>query len=594
MKIISSGLLMISAAGITLGVVHLRFWLSQPERRDQLAFALACISLGVFVVFELGMLRAATPQEYGAVLTWAQIAASIHMISCAWFMKVNLDGRPSIFWLIVGLRGASAVINLFSYPQSMNFTEISSLGHATVFGETLSYPIGTSSPLAVIPQAGLMLLIVYAFDSSSRLWRRGDRRKAFIFGSVSIAYAAWILIVALGSQWGMFAMPVVISPSLLILAAPMLYELNYEMQHSAKLTVKLLQRERELGEALNWMNLSADTGNLGMWTRKAGEEELLLSDKAREIFDIPASTRATFSEFMSRVHPDDRERLIKTIRNVEGDGGEYHIEYRLLLNGTEVKWIDSRGKVVVDDEHPPTLYGASLDITSRKNAENAIHDLSGKLMKAQEKERARLARELHDDLSQRLALLSIRLEALKATSLYDGGKREIDHLIDDIQELTADVHRISHELHPAKLRQLGLEAALRGFCREIARAHPLKVSFTATSVPKELPNHISLCLYRVAQESLQNVVKHSRARSANVELRFEGSELVLAVSDNGLGFDPQGPVVSESLGLTSMQERVIGSNGTVKITSNRDFGTRIEARVPVTDTRSTLPASSQI
>src|SRR5688572_3155585 len=122
MQIITSGLLMISAAGITLGVVHLRFWISQRERRDQLAFALACISLGVFVVFEIGMLRAETPQEYGSVLTWAQIAASIHMVACAWFMKVNLDGRPSLFWLIFGLRGASTVINLFTYPESMNFT----------------------------------------------------------------------------------------------------------------------------------------------------------------------------------------------------------------------------------------------------------------------------------------------------------------------------------------------------------------------------------------------------------------------------------------------------------------------------------------
>ncbi len=253
-----------------------------------------------------------------------------------------------------------------------------------------------------------------------------------------------------------------------------------------------------------------------------------------------------------------------------------------MLNGTEIKWIDSRGKVVADDGHPPTLYGASLDITGRKNAENAIHDLSGKLMKAQEKERARLARELHDDLSQRLALLSIRLEALKATPIYEGGKREIDHLIDDIQELTGDVHRISHELHPAKLGQLGLEAALRGFCREIDRAHPLKVSFTAANIPRELSDHTSLCLYRVAQESLQNVVKHSRARSANVELCVEGDELVLVVSDNGSGFDPQGPVGSESLGLTSMQERIFAICGTVQISSNRQNGTRIEARVPVT------------
>ena len=584
---------MISAAGLTLGVVHLRFWLSQRERRDQLAFALSCISLGVFVVFEQGMLRAETTEEYGSILRWAQIAASVNLVSFAWFMKINLDGRRSLFWLIFSLRAVSAVISLLVYPNSINFTEISALGKTTVFGEALAYPIGIPNPLVVIPQLGMMLLIVYALDSSVRLWFRGDRRKSFIFGSCSVGCAIWILIVGLGSQWGLFPVPVIISPLLLLLAVPMLYELNYEMQHSAMLTGKLLHRERELGEALNWMNLSADTGNLGMWTRKAGDEELVLNDNARQIFDIPVSTPPTFSEFVSKVHPDDRDRLTSTIRKIESDGGEYHIEYRLLLDRNQIKWIDSRGKSVVGNGGPQVLHGVSLDITSRKIAENAIHDLSGKLMKAQERERARLARELHDDLSQRLALLSIRLEALKAKQFYDGSKREIDHLIADIQGLSIDVHRISHELHPAKLGQLGLEAAMRGFCREIARAHPLKVNFTATGVPRDLPKQVSLCLYRLTQESLQNVVKHSRARSANVELFAEGDELILVVTDNGLGFDPLGPTVNDSLGLTSMQERIIANNGTMTIVSSKETGTRIEARVPLAFSQSKVRILTQ-
>lgn len=592
MKIVSSGLLMISAAGLTLGLVHLRFWLSQRERRDQLAFSLACISLSLFAWFELGLMHAGTPEEYGSILKMAHVGAAAVIVSSAWFMKENLGGRPTLFWLIVGFRGAGVVLNFLSYPN-VNFREISALGRASIFGETLSYPIGTPNPWAIIPQIGLILLIIYALDSCLRVWLRGDRRKAVTFGACSLVCALWIVIAGFGVQWGLLSVPLLISPSLLILAAPMLYELNHEMQHSVKLTGKLRQRERELGEALNWMNLSAATGNLGIWSRKAGQEELLLSDKAREIFDIPVTTRATFSEFVSRVHPEDRERLTRTIRKVENEGGEYHIQYRLLLHGTELKWIDSRGKVVAQNGNPRTLYGASLDITGRKNAENAIHLLSGKLMDAQEKERARLARELHDDLSQRLALLSVRLEALKGTPVYGEGKREIDHLIADIQDLTTDVHRISHELHPAKLRQLGLEAALRGFCREIARAHALKVSFSATNVPRELPNHVSLCLYRVAQESLQNVVKHSRARSADVELFAEGDELILVISDDGLGFDPLGRSVHESLGLTSMQERVIATNGTVAIISSKETGTRIEARVPVGSVRAKAVPSTQ-
>ena len=570
---------MISAAGLTLGIVHLRFWLSQRERWDQLAFSLASISFGMFAWFELRLMHAETPAEFGSILKWGQPVIAVAFISSAWFMKLNLNGRPSLFWLIFGLRTAAVVINLFMFPN-INFIEISAIGHTTILGETLSFPIGTPNPLTVIPQLGLILLIVYALDSCIRVWLRGDHKTAVTFGAGSIAFGLWVLVVGVGSQWGLYPIPVVVSPSLLLLAAPMLYQLNYDMQHSAKLADELISRERELGEALNWMKLSADTGNMGMWTRKAGDEELVLNDNARQIFDIPVSTRSTFSEFVSKVHPDDRDRLTSTIRKVEKDGGEYHIEYRLLLDRNQVKWIDSRGRSVLENGGPRVLHGVSLDITNRKIAENAIHDLSGKLMEAQEKERARLARELHDDLSQRLALLAVRLEALKATPLYAEGKNDIDYLIADIQELTVDVHRISHELHPAKLMQLGLEAAMRGFCREIARAHPLKVNFTATSVPRTLPKRISLCLYRVAQESLQNVVKHSRAGSANVELFSEGDELILVVSDNGSGFDPLGPTVNESLGLTSMQERIIANNGIVTIVSSKETGTRIEARVP--------------
>ena len=147
--------------------------------------------------------------------------------------------------------------------------------------------------------------------------------------------------------------------------------------------------------------------------------------------------------------------------------------------------------------------------------------------------------------------------------------------------LSVDVHRISHELHPARLTQLGLETALRGFCRELSAAHPLEIDFEAENLPRDLPQDISLCLYRVTQESLQNVIKHSGAASARVSVKLENGEIHLSVSDNGNGFDPSATKAKEALGLISIDERVRAVKGEAKVISAVGAGTKIEVHVPV-------------
>jgi signal transduction histidine kinase len=213
---------------------------------------------------------------------------------------------------------------------------------------------------------------------------------------------------------------------------------------------------------------------------------------------------------------------------------------------------------------------------------DAAHQLGRKLIEVQEKERTRIARELHDGLSQNLALLSINLQKIGMRGGEPGSlKEQVDVLTEQIQRLSLDVHRISHELHPAKLEQLGLEAALRGFCREIAAAFDLKIGFEAVSVSQMLPHDISLCVYRVAQESLQNIAKHSGASIVDVCIKVAGREILLAVTDNGSGFNPAAVRPNESLGLISMGERIHAVKGTLTIDSAVGNGTRITARVPL-------------
>ena len=197
-----------------------------------------------------------------------------------------------------------------------------------------------------------------------------------------------------------------------------------------------------------------------------------------------------------------------------------------------------------------------------------------------------LARDLHDDLSQSLALLSIELEMFGRSQPADGGhiSARMQEFAADVQRLSSEVHRLSHELHPAKLEQLGLVAALRGFCKESAAAQKLAIEFTDLSVPPAVPRDTALCLYRIAQEAWHNVLKHSSATVARVELAMEGNELRVTVADDGVGFDPETIGANGSLGLVSMNERARFVHGRLSVESHVGKGTRVEAHVPITTT----------
>jgi PAS domain S-box-containing protein len=318
-----------------------------------------------------------------------------------------------------------------------------------------------------------------------------------------------------------------------------------------------------------------------MWSRPVSGKTLWLSEKAGEILGFPSGEQFTRDDFYQQIHPDDRPLLATVIRELEEGKNEFQFEYRIISKDENVRWIHSRGKVELV-KGARFVRGAVVDITKLKVAEQAIHELSGKLMNAQEKERARLARELHDDLSQSIALLSIQLATLRNKPKdLEYVKDQLDRFVADVDRLSVDVHRISHELHPARLSHLGLETALRGFCRELSAAHPLEIDFEAESVPRDLPDDISLCLYRVTQESLQNVIKHSGAAAARVSVKLENGEIRLSVSDNGNGFNPSARKAKEALGLISIDERVRAVKGEASVISAVGTGTRIEVHVPI-------------
>jgi signal transduction histidine kinase len=207
--------------------------------------------------------------------------------------------------------------------------------------------------------------------------------------------------------------------------------------------------------------------------------------------------------------------------------------------------------------------------------------LRGKLIEAQEQERRRIARELHDDIGQRLALLAIELAQLQQSSSNPSEfPGRIGKLRMQTSEIAADIQSLSHELHSSKLEYLGLPAALKGFCQEFSERQKAEVDFETHDLPISLSPGISLCFFRVLQEALHNAAKHSGLRHFEVRLWGTPDEIHLTISDSGVGFDIEATRVNRGLGLISMRERLKLLNGTLSIESQLRRGTTIHASVP--------------
>jgi PAS domain S-box-containing protein len=343
------------------------------------------------------------------------------------------------------------------------------------------------------------------------------------------------------------------------------------------------QAEAFLRESEERLNLATTSAGAGLWAIDQTTRQIWLTDRAKELFGL-SSKAPDWENLLSAVHPDDREQMQNSIEEALRTGNELSADFRVVYPDGSARWVSSRGRVQ-SGSHPKLqrLMGACVDITRRKLAEETARTLSGRLIYAQEAERTRLARDLHDDLSQSLALLSIELEMFGQREPPERGpiSARMREFSAQVKRLSSDVHRLSHELHPAKLEQLGLVAALRGFCEEFAVAREMAIEFADRSVPRAVPRDTALCLYRVAQEALQNVVKHSGAPAARVELDMEGNELRLVIADDGVGFNPKMMLANSSLGLISMGERVRFVHGLLSVESQAGRGTRVEVRVPI-------------
>ncbi len=313
-----------------------------------------------------------------------------------------------------------------------------------------------------------------------------------------------------------------------------------------------------------------------------GQRFTYVSDEAVKMLGFPTSAWYEPNFLASHIHADDVSWVLAAYKKQSHLTEHFNLTFRMWASDGGLVWVQNLISVDTRDGRNLRLHGFIIDISDRKRAEEALKDVGGRLIAAQEEERRRVARELHDDFNQRLAVLSFELEQVRQKIKEPLElRRTLQRLQAQVQEIAAEIHRLSYKLHPSKLDHLGLAAAVKSLCAELTDSGKLKTEFVQSGFPSELDRDITLCVYRITQEALRNCVKHSRAESARVLLTRTRTAVRLVVSDNGCGFNIKTTSMQTGLGFISMKERLHLLGGKLNVYSKPLHGTRIEVSVPL-------------
>jgi PAS domain S-box-containing protein len=352
-----------------------------------------------------------------------------------------------------------------------------------------------------------------------------------------------------------------------------------------------------IGESEERFRLMAETTPLMVWMSGADKRCTYVNQHWLHFTGRPLEHQIG-DGWSEGIHPDDLQRCLHTYGEAFDARQAFRMEYRLKRFDGEYRWILDTGVPRFGPDGTFEGYiGSCIDVTDQKQVEEALRareqslrqtreglrKLAAKLLHAQEEERRRIAREMHDDWTQRLALLGIDLAKLEK---HLGTPEKALPLLRTMQEqlvsLSEDVHALSRQLHPSILDDLGLVEALRSECASFSRREGIAVAYHPQEIPTTLPKDVALCIYRVAQEALRNLAKYAAVSEAWVTLVGTGRDLLLRVQDKGVGFDPAEGHSQPGLGLSSMEERVRLIQAKLSITSAPGRGTTVDVRVPLT------------
>ena len=367
----------------------------------------------------------------------------------------------------------------------------------------------------------------------------------------------------------------------------------------AVLLTRSVRAERALRASEARVRLVADRAPVMIWTARPDTTLDFLNHTCVEFTGRPLEQLLN-EGWLDTVHPEDMDRCRQTYEPAFEARQPFFMEYRVRHADGSYRWLLGTGvpKYGADGSFAGYI-GCDVDITERRNAEDRIREsqtalalshqetqhLAGRLIEAQDTERARIARDLHDDVSQQLAGVSIAFSGLKQRlgeySVREELQQELVALQQQTLTLARNVRQLSHDLHPTVLRHLGLERALTSYCGELQRSHGVVMRCDADGDFASVAPEAGLCLYRIAQEALRNVVAHAGASRADVRLFRRDDDAEITISDDGRGFDVNDPERCKGLGLVSITERAKIAGGTISIQTVLNQGTCVHATIPV-------------
>ena len=487
-----------------------------------------------------------------------------------WRMWFLADGL-ALFALPPAMWGLAHSVSSFRSKSRAYYLEFATLALVLIlFGYAALVASGKTTPQALLyPLVPLLL------------W------SAFRFGSMGTSLS--VIIVSVLSIWGAvhgqgpFAEPGPIN-NVLSLQLFLLFTAATFMVLAA-LVEERRQSEQTLRESEQRLRVAAEVGRMYAWEWDPATDSVLRSAECRGILGLnDTAEEGSAKNYFSLIHPDDRATLWSLVQSLTPEDPVYRTQYRRFHPGGSLLWLEESGCATFDGIGKMVrLVGMTADITERKRTEEALASVSGKLIGAQEQERTRIGRELHDDIGQRLAMLTIGIGQLQqgSSDLPAEVRTGMGEIQRQTSEIAADVQSLSHELHSSKLEYLGIAAAMRGFCDEFSERQRVEVDFNTHDLPGPLPQTVSLCLFRVLQEALHNSAKHSGVRHFAVRLWGTSGEIHLTVRDSGAGFDIDAARKGRGLGLTSMKERLKLVGGELSIESQLKRGTTVHAQVPI-------------
>jgi PAS domain S-box-containing protein len=413
---------------------------------------------------------------------------------------------------------------------------------------------------------------VYMFDPRA-LWHWGLKRSNLPPGS--------IVLNRLPGFWQQYWRSVVGGIFILMAQTAAILALLWQRSRRRKI-------EAELRESEQRFRLVANTAPVMIWMSG--------TDKLFQYFNQPwfeFTGRSLEAEsgngWMDGVHAEDMKACLETYNRAFNQRESFSMQFRLRRHDGQYRWVFDLGVPRFNTDGSFAGYiGSCMDVTERKKAEEALDNLTGRLIAAQEEECKRIAREIHDDFNQRLAMVAIDLEELSANikdAPAEDASQRLHQLFNSVSELGSDLHSLSHTLHSSTLENLGLVVGLKTMCKEFAEQQEIHVDFSHQNIPRDTPGDLALCLFRVAQEGLRNVKRHSGACRAEVRVEGVGGKLHLSVTDHGRGIDPNKPAAQRGIGIRSMEERLRLLGGHLEVHSRPMEGTRIDAWVPLTVAR---------